>query len=310
MAVGVSASASRTVIKPARVRHWNLLPYYLALPVLLYEGIFVILPIIQEIGSSFTSDVIGFGAVKWVGLKNFQRLFADSNFWNSLKVTVVYLVFVVILSLAAGLVSALLMNQSFRMRGLVRGAISLPWAFPDVPTVLVFMWIINPSFGVANILVRLLPGVTDNLKWLQDSHLAMPIVIAVSAWKAFPFYSLAILAALQAVPVELREAARVDGADAIRIFRYITLPEILPTLVLMAVLASIFAFRQFSIIFLLTGGGPARITETLVVRMYRTAFENFDFSYGATLGVAGFVAALGFTILFMIIQVRQSRENA
>jgi multiple sugar transport system permease protein len=310
MAVGVDMPLAKATTKTLRVRHWNLLPYYLALPILLYEGIFIILPIVQEIGSSFTSDVIGMGNVKWIGLKNFQRLFADSYFWGSLKVTLIYLVFVVILSLGAGLVSALLMNQSFRMRGLVRGAISLPWAFPDVPTVLVFMWIINPSFGVANILVRLIPGVTDNLKWLQDSNLAMPIVVAISAWKAFPFYSLAILAALQAVPAELREAARVDGADTIRIFRYVTLPEIIPTLVLMAVLASIFAFRQFSIIFLLTGGGPGRITETLVVRMYRTAFTDFDFSYGATLGVAGFLAALGFTILFIVIQVRQSRENA
>ena len=309
MAVKAVAPLNRMVTKSPGTRNWNVLPYLLALPILLYEGFFIVVPILQEIGSSFTSDVLGMGAVKWVGLKNFQRLFADPNFWASLRTTLIYLFFVVTVSVGVGLISALLMNQSFRMRGLVRGVISLPWAFPDVPTVLVFMWILNPSFGVSNILVRLLPGVTDNSKWLQDSHLAMPLVIAVSAWKAFPFYSLAILAALQAVPPELNEAARVDGASAFGTFRFITIPEIMPTLVLMSVLASIFAFRQFSIIYLLTGGGPGRITETLVVRMYRTAFSDFDFSYGATLGVAGFIVALGFTILFMVIQVRQAREQ-
>src|SRR5215472_10364380 len=106
MAVGVNTSLAKASTKTARSRNWNLLPYYLALPILLYEGIFVILPIIQEIGSSFTSDVIGMGSVKWVGMKNFQRLFADPYFWGSLKTTLIYLIFVVIISLSAGLISA------------------------------------------------------------------------------------------------------------------------------------------------------------------------------------------------------------
>lgn len=311
MAVQAGTTLSNTVIKAPRIdRRRNLLPYYLALPIILYEGLFIFLPILQEIGSSFTSDVIGVGTVKWVGLKNFQRMFNDANFWGSLRITLIYLVFVVLLSVGSGLISALLMNQSFRLRGLARSVITLPWAFPEVPTVLVFMWILNPSFGVINILVRLIPGVTENPKWLQDSNLAMPIVIAITAWKAFPFYGLAILAALQAIPSEIKEAARVDGANSLQVFRHVTLVGISPTLVLMSVLASIFSFRQFVLIWLTTGGGPGRLTETLVVRMFSTAFKSFDFSYGATLGVAGFIVALGFTILFVVIQARQAREES
>ncbi len=307
MAVQAGLLADSSAVRPKRRR--NLLPYYLALPVLIYEGIFIFIPILQELGSSFTSDVIGAGNVKFVGLKNFARLLHDATFWGSLRVTLIYMVFVVILAVGAGLVTGLLMNQSFKLRGLARGAITLPWAFPDVPTALVFLWIFNPSFGVINILARAIPTVTANPKWLIDFNLAMPIVIAISSWKAFPFYGLAILAALQAIPSELKEAARVDGANALQVFRYVTLPGISSTMALMAVLAAIFSFRQFSIIFLTSGGGPARITETLVIKMFNTAFRQFDFSYGATLGLAGFIVALIFTIVFTLVQSRQMAED-
>ncbi len=301
-----------TLIRPeaaARKRRRNLLPYYLALPILIYEGIFIFIPIMQQIASSFTSDVIGVGNVEFVGFENYERLFRDAQFWGSLRTTLIYMLAVIVLAVGSGLIAALLMNQTFRFRGLVRGAITLPWSFPDVPTVLVFIWILNPSFGVINILARLIPGVVENPKWLLDFNLAMPTVIAISAWKAFPFYGLAILAALQAIPLELREAARVDGANHLQVFRHVTLPSIAPTLSLMAVLAAIFAFRQFALIFLTTGGGPGRITETLVVKMFNTAFRSFDFSYGATLGVAGFVVALIFTIIFVFVQSRQTAEE-
>lgn len=303
MAVQVGALSRTQTAPPRRRRNW--LPYMLALPLLIYEGIFIFIPILQQIASSFTSDVIGVGNVEFVGLENYERLFRDAQFWGSLKTTLIYMTFVVILAVGSGLVSALIMNQAFRLRGLVRGIITLPWSFPDVPTVLVFIWILNPSFGVINILARMIPGVTENPKWLLDFNLALPTVIAISAWKAFPFYGLAILAALQAIPNELKEAARVDGANPLQVFRHITLPGIAPTMSLMAVLAAIFAFRQFALIFLTTGGGPGRITETLVVRMFNTAFRSFDFSYGATLGVAGFVVALIFTVIFVFVQSRQ-----
>ncbi len=307
MAVQAGAIYRQEVARKRRRR--NLLPYLLALPILIYEGIFIFIPILQQIASSFTSDVIGVGNVEFVGLENYERLLKDAQFWGSLRTTLIYMLFVVILAVGSGLISALLMNQAFKLRTLVRGIITLPWSFPDVPTVLVFIWILNPSFGVINILARMIPGVTENPKWLLDFNLALPTVIAISAWKAFPFYGLAILAALQAIPLELKEAARVDGANPLQVFRHVTLPNIAPTMSLMAVLASIFAFRQFALIFLTTGGGPGRITETLVVKMFNTAFRSFDFSYGATLGVAGFIVALIFTIIFVFVQSRQVPED-
>lgn len=168
----------------------------------------------------------------------------------------------------------------------------------------------NPTFGVMNVFARLIPGVDENLNWLSDPELAMPLVIALSIWKAFPFTFLVILAALQAVPRDLYEAAEIDGANRLQSFRYITIPEIASTLMLMAVLMSIFAFKQFTLIWLTTGGGPyGGITETLVLRIYQTAFRFFDLAYGATLGVAGFAIVLGLTMLFVYVQQRQDRAR-
>jgi multiple sugar transport system permease protein len=135
-------------------------------------------------------------------------------------------------------------------------------------------------------------------------------VVLITAWKAFPFYGLVLLAALQTVPGELYEAARVDGAGALRVFRSVTLPGILPTLLLLVVLACIFSFRQFTIIFLLTGGGPSSATETLVVRVYNTAFRFYDFSYGAAIASVGFLVTLAIAFVFLGVQRRQEAEVA
>lgn len=284
-------------------RRRDYLPYMMALPILLYEGFFILIPILQQFGSSFTSDVIGMGPVRWVGTENYQRMFADAKFWNSLRVTLSFMAGTVIVAVGMGLLSAILMNQRFRGRSLARTVITIPWAFPDIPTVLIFFWILNPSFGIINVAARaLLPWIEQNPKWLLDINLALPLVITIAAWKAFPFYGLVTLAAMQGISAELYEAARTDGANRWHLFRYITFPEIAPTLMLLGVLACIFSFRQFALIFLATGGGPGRVTETLVIQVYKTAFNSFDFSYGATIGVAGFVAVFAITLVFVYLQ--------
>ena len=291
-------------------RRRDYLPYMLVLPIIAYELIFILIPIFQQFFSSFTSDVIGIGTVSWVGLENYERLFADRNFWNSLRVTLIFMGGTVVLSVGLGLIAALLLNRQFRGRSLARGIMTMPWAIPDLPAVMVFFWILNPNFGVINLFVRWILPLEQTPRWLLDINLAMPIVIAIAAWKAFPFYGLVILSVLQSIPHELYEAAKVDGATPIQSFRYVTLPELVPTLMLMGILACIFAFRQFALIFLSTGGGPARTTETLVLSVYKTAFNSFDFSYGATIGVAGFVAVFLITLIFVYLQRRQEAAAA
>lgn len=291
-------------------RRRNSLPYLLVALIVGYLSVFILFPIAQQFLTSFSNNVVGIDKVQWVGLRNYERLISDDDFWFAIRVTFVYMAFVVVGAVSIGLMSALLLNRRFRGRSLARSAIAIPWAFPEISAVLVFLWMCNPTFGVLNVLALMIPGIDQNLNWLSDPNLAMPLVIALSIWKAFPFTFLVILAALQAVPKDLYEAAEVDGANRLQAFRFITLPEIAPTLMLMAVLMSIFSFKQFTLIWLTTGGGPyGGITETLVLRIYQTAFRFFDLAYGATLGVAGFVIVLGLTMLFIYVQQRQDRAR-
>jgi multiple sugar transport system permease protein len=286
------------------------LAYTLVFLIVAYLAVFILLPIAQQFLTSFSNNVVGIDKVTWVGLRNYERLFDDEDFWFSVQVTLFYMAFVVVGAVSLGLLSALLLNRKFAGRNLARSAIAVPWAFPEISAVLVFIWMCNPTFGVMNVFARLFPGIETNLSWLSDPNLAMPLVIAISIWKAFPFTFLVILAALQAIPRDVYEAAEVDGANRLQALRYVTIPEITPTLLLMAVLMAIFSFKQFTLIWLTTGGGPyGGITETLVLRIYQTAFRFFDLAYGATLGVAAFVIVLGLTILFVVAQQRLDRSR-
>jgi len=286
------------------------LPYVLVSLIVGYLSVFNLFPITQPFLTSFSNNVVGVDEVRWVGLRNYERLWEEDDCWFSLRVTFICMFFVVIGSVSLGLLSALLLNRRFRGRSVARSAIAIPWAFPEISAVLVFLWMCNPTFGVLNVFSRLIPFIDENLNWLSDPDLAMPLVIVLSVWKAFPFTFLVILAALQTVPRDRYEAAEVDGANRLQAFRFITIPEIAPTPILMAVLMSIFAFKQFTLIWLTTGGGPyGGITETLVLGIYQTAFRFFDLAYGTTLGVAGFVIVLCLTLLFVYVQQRQERAR-
>ncbi|MDQ6669323.1 MAG: sugar ABC transporter permease [Chloroflexota bacterium] len=275
---------------------------------MLYEGVMVLYPMAQGVATSLTRTGTGAGEGRFVGLANYQRMLGDRTFWTVVTNTFEYTALVVTLALAAGLGMALLMNTAFRGRTVVRGLMTTPWAFPDVPTAIVFVWMLNPTFGVMNLFARMLPWVQDSPPWLLDVHLALATVVAMTVWKGFPFYSLVLLAALQGVPAELYEAARVDGAHAWDRFRHVTFPHVVPTLLLLAILAFIFSFQQFTLIWLTTGGGPVRATETLVLLIYEQAFRFYDYSYAAGLGVIGLVLAVCAAVLFLVVERRATGQ--
>ncbi len=306
----------QSVTQPAQRTGWsrrrrNLLPLALVLPIVLYEGVLLVYPIAQGILGSFQRIELASNKVpEWVGWDNYRRMFNDPGFWDVLRVTLLFTGLVIVVAIGAGLFTALLFNRPFRFRPAARGMMMMPWAMPEVPVVMIFIWILNPQFGVINIFARWIPGITTNPQWLQEPTLAMGWMVLIAAWKAFPFYSLVILAALQSVPVELYEAARVDGATPWQLFWHITLPSIGTTLELLVVLACIFSFKQFTIIYLMTGGGPSGATETIVIRIYNIAFRFYDYSYATALGVAGFVVSLVIALFFIILQVRRTQEES
>jgi multiple sugar transport system permease protein len=292
-----------------RSRRPNLLPYALAAPAAVFIGLLLLYPIVQGIWTSFTvSELLSPLPPRFVGLANYQRMLADAAFWRSVVTTLWYTFLAVGTVMTTALLVALLMNNAFRGRWLARGIITLPWAFPEVAAVLIFTWILSQQFGVLNVFARWLLPVGENLPWLTDPGLAMFSLILMTLWKLFPFYSLVLLTALQAVEQELYEAAKIDGAGRLQSFLNVTLPGIAPTLGIMTLLITIWSFRRFTSIYLLTGGGPANATETLVIRVYNTAFRFYELSYGATLGVAGLVLALVVTVLYFYGQRRWGRE--
>lgn len=300
---------AKTSARPRRRLH--LLPYLLVLPIILYEGALIIYPIAQGVIGSFTRiELAANRPATWIGWANYERMLADPDFWKVMQTTLTFTVLVIIVAVGSGLFTALLFNRPFRYRPAARALLMLPWAFPEVPVVMIFIWILSPQFGVVNVLARMIPGVNTNPQWLQVPALAMLWMVLIASWKAFPFYSLVILAALQAVPQELYEAAKVDGASRLQLFRNITIPSIGTTLELLVVLACIFSFKQFTIIYLMTGGGPSGATETIVMRIFNTAFRFYDYSYASAIGVAGFIVSLVIACAFVILQARRVRENA
>jgi multiple sugar transport system permease protein len=305
-----NASISVEQSRLHRRRRFYLLPYLLILPIILYEGVMLAYPILQGIYGSFTKIELASNIPpKWIGLGNYARMIHDPGFWMVMKTTLVYTGLVIVVAIAMGLLTALLFNNPFRGRPVARALLMMPWAFPEVPVVMIFVWILNPQFGVINMLVRWIPGVTQNPQWLQIPWLALTWMVLISSWKAFPFYSLVILAALQSVPHEIYEAAWVDGANPWQLFWRITIPSIGPTLELLVVLASIFSFKQFTIIYLMTGGGPISSTETIIIRIFNTAFRFYDYSYASALAVSGFIVSLVIAFFFISLQSRRAQEN-
>jgi multiple sugar transport system permease protein len=215
----------------------------------------------------------------------------------------------VVVWLLLGLFVALLMNWSFKGRGLARALLAVPWAVPDVPVIITFVIMLDPNFGIINRFASVIPGVHHQIPWLSNSTLAFIVIVAMVGWKGFPFYALILLSSLQSIPDDLYEAARVDGANAIRSFWSITLPALVPTLALLAVLAFIFSFQQFSLIYLSTGGGPGTDTSTLSVLIYNQAFEFFNYNYATAIAIVALFLALCATLVYVVFERMVIRKS-
>ena len=285
----------------------TLLPYGLLLPILAFEIVFVIYPIFRGGMMAFQSN--HFGVTRWAGFDNFNLMLNDPTFWQSVFVTLKFTFSMVVVWLLLGLSVALLMNWSFKGRGLMRALLMLPWAIPDLPIIVTFSVMLDPNFGVINRFASWIPGVHHQIFWLSDSNLAFIAIVAMVGWKGFPFYALILLSSLQAIPDDLYEAARVDGSSTLRTFWSITLPALVPTLSLLAVLAFIFSFQQFSLIYLTTGGGPGNDTSTLAVTIYNEAFEFFNYNYATALAIVALILALCATLLYVIFERTVIRDR-
>jgi multiple sugar transport system permease protein len=225
-------------------------------------------------------------------LDNYRNVLTDSTMYHSLWITFVYTGVSTAASFLLGLATAMLLNRNFPGRRILRTAILIPWAVPGVVASMVFLFMLDGSYGVVNWMLRTvgLGGVATD--WFFNPSTALLAVIAPTVWKGFPFFTLILLAALQSIPGELYEAANVDGAGTLRTFSTITWPAIRGTAVLGTILTGLWAFHVFDFIYPLTAGGPNGATETWAIRIYNDAFSLFHPGPGSALGILATILAI------------------
>ena len=260
-------------------------PYLLLLPSLIIIFGVNIYPILHSLYISFFRYHLLFPRVVFNGLENYRMVLKDPVFQASLLRTLYFVVVSISLEMLLGLIVALMLNENFKGRGLIRALIIIPWAIPTIVNGVLWRWIYQPNFGALNGLLYQL-GIIDSYKyWLAKTFLAMNMTILADAWHMTPFYVLLILAGLQGIPGSLYEAARVDGASWFRQLWHITLPLLKPTFLVILVVRTIETFRVFDIIYALTGGGPGDGTKVIGYYAYEQTFRFMDFGTGAAVSI-------------------------
>jgi multiple sugar transport system permease protein len=245
------------------------------------------------------------GHYPFVGLGNYRRTLASPDFWSAVRRTTYFTLVSTFLELGFGIMLGLLLNVQFRGRWLLRSIVVLPWALPTIVNGTMWRWIFNPEYGALNALLTQLHLLSHYRSWLGSPFLALNMVILADVWKNTPLAAFLVLAGLQTIPRELFEAARVDGASAIRIFFTVTLPLLTSTILVILVVRTIEAFKVFDIIYVMTRGGPANGTQTVAYYAYLQAFSNQLFGYGASLAYIMALFILGFAVLYIRLLRRE-----
>lgn len=284
----------------------EILAYSFLWPALLILVALLIYPLVDVIRLSFYDSNLQ--RETWVGFGNYAALLGDPLFWKAFWQTVVFTVFSVALHLVIGLGLALLLNMQINdtFRSIARGLLIVPWLL--APTVAGMIWVLMLApFGVFNGFIASIGLIDPNasISWLGDPSTALGSVTAMNIWRAFPFFMVMLLAGLQAVPKELYEAASIDGATMWQQFWYITLPQLRGVITTVVLLDSIWTFRAFDPVFVMTGGGPAHASEVLATAIYFDGFQKLRFGYASA------EAVVMFLILFVVsaIYVRRTMST-
>lgn len=236
---------------------------------------------------------------RFIGLANYVRLAEDPVFWLSLWNSVVWVFGSVVLQFVVGLAVALLLHQAFIGRSAVRTVMLLPWIIPGVVVGLIWEWLYQPNYGVINDLLMRAGWLHAPVAWLSNPDLTMAAVVFTNVWRGIPFFAIMLLAGLQAVPAELYEAARIDGAGVWDRFWHITVPLMRPIIVVATATRIIWTFNYADLIFVMTNGGPANATQITSTYTLLQAYSNLDFGYAAALSVILLVIMLAFTAAYL-----------
>ncbi|WP_346208068.1 sugar ABC transporter permease [Caldifermentibacillus hisashii] len=278
-------------------------PYLFILPSLLMIGIFLFYPMGTVFYYSFQNyDISAPFYNSFAGFDNFVKIFTDDPlFWPSLLNTVKWIISQVGLQLVFGLIIAILLNQTFKLRGLVRALAFIPWAISGVLTSVMWSLMYNEHMGVFNDLLLKIGIIDEPQAFLASTTSAFTAVVIAELWRGIPFFAITLLASLQSIPVDLYEAARVDGAGRIKTLFYVILPQLKRTIVLTTLLRTVWEFNNVDLLFNLTGGGPANTTTTYAMYIANTAVHGSNFGYGSALTVIAFLILTIFAAVYLKI---------
>ena len=272
-------------------------------PPLLFLLAFLGYPFCYGIYLSFVSRPVARPAT-FVGLGNFVNLWHDAIFWQAAWNTFRFTGTATVLKLAGGLGMALVMHQSFRLKGLTRALLLLPFIVPTVLSTVAWQWILDPGMGLFNRLLVYSGLAQRGPSWLGNPTLAMVSVILVNTWRGLPFFGITILAGLQTIPGELMESATIDGAGSWERFRYVTLPLLMPVIFIVTTFSIIFTFFDFQLVYVLTGGGPANSTHLMATYAYSLSMGAGQMGLGSAVALS-MVPMLGLLLVLLTFFVRK-----
>ncbi|WP_342069275.1 carbohydrate ABC transporter permease [Yoonia algicola] len=286
-------------------KRYAVLGMALIAPTVLIFCAVIVYPLISAIYLSFYSVFTPTLEGEWVGLGNYTELLQSGKFWNALGNTLIWTVGTLSLQIILGIGIALVLHQNIWFRSLARSLILFPYFISTVVAVLVWKWLFNDLYGILNhFLIKI--GVIDfPMDFLGTMPNAMISIILVGAWKYFPFVVIAVLARLQSIPDSLYEAAKIDGAGPIGRFFDVTLPQLRDVLVVIIMLRAIWDFKEFDMIYLLTGGGPLDDTQTLPLLVYQEAFALNDMGMASAYAVVMMLIML----VFMLVYIRRTKND-
>jgi multiple sugar transport system permease protein len=284
---------------------WTLLT-----PTLLLLAIISLYPVLRVVWLSLTrwNYTSSPAPEAFVWFDNWGRLLGDGTFWTSLQTTVVFLLIALPIELLIGFGLAILLNRTFKARGLLRAILLLPMMLSPVVIALVWKMMYASPFGPLNAILKNLGIISSDVLWLASPGLAMTSIVIATVWQWYPFSFLILTAGLQTIPSEEYEAASMDGANAWNLFVHIIMPHLAPFVLIIVLARMMDLFKTFAIVYNLTGGGPGDATNLISFHVYRTAFTGFNLGYGSTLAAALMVVMLIVAAVVLWL-TRMARRN-
>ena len=279
--------------------------YLLFLPTVVVLGVLVLLPILEAVRWAFTDLNLMSPVTEFIGFGNFVEMKDDPTFWTALKNSILLTVIVIILQYILGLGLAVTLKQNVPGIAIFRSVVMASWVIPVISTVIMFRFMSQPDYGFFNILLEKIGLGKYATYWFGSLSGAFPMIIMMHLWRNVPFYGIALLAAIQAIPNDLYEAAEIDGANSWQQFWYITLPGVRYMSMVMITIHVIWTFNNFDFIYLSTGGGPVDVTQVLPVYLYIQSWHHFSMGYASAIGLIMLALLLVFSFGYMRINREQ-----